>query len=674
MYKYFSLSLSLLVFNLLITPQAPEIRIDDILNYQTNYIFSCPKKLNNYQLFLQKQGWQTTLHPERVECQKPTSSSFMNPEAIEDLGLKNLVQQISTFTDLGPWGLMHLLLNPLTDSSSLHNRSTALRFLVDNNDVFVALTNHIKTINYKSITNYWKLYDAHTKAESLYFSHFFNTTLLKNLHLRNKSLNKNYLALDISNNLIVLYALKRLVMNFALSGVTSEIASAGLHTRRPQINLNTITQGFTYPFRIHSLKPDIFKDSMDVDVYPLIEQSKLSGGDWFLYFNHKLKESVSPAVATTLAVCATGATIASYDFSQIIELYRAVQDIKLTYATAYQLHKNLIEIAHSLRALRLLVSYIQEYPELAHLPGYDDLHQILSTRNQNSDKLNQLIDLLATDTFRQEANFYSKGKVLIAHKLLKSISYEIVPLLQAMAKIDAFLSIVQLLETAQNWSLAQVSEHPTAYIDLKGFWNPHLPHLKITNDINLGQKTPHHAIFSGPNGGGKSTTMQSIALSILLAQSWCIVPAEQASLSLFTHMLTYLAPQANIKTGTSTFMAEKARLDQMMQKLRTSAHKNIFIMLDEPLRGTIEREAAQRICATGLELANYPYCCSVIATHIEKPTQLAQTNPEFANYQMELFINDRGGFERTFKLLPGAASWWFNDDIKRSKFIDDLNL
>ncbi|NRB21239.1 hypothetical protein HRU45_00655 [Candidatus Dependentiae bacterium] len=55
-----------------------------------------------------------------------------------------------------------------------------------------------------------------------------------------------------------------------------------------------------------------------------------------------------------------------------------------------------------------------------------------------------------------------------------------------------------------------------------------------------------------------------------------------------------------------------------------------------------------------------------------KPTELEKETGTFANYQMEHAQTRAGDLKRTFKLIPGAAHWWFDDEAMREAFIDSL--
>ena len=125
-------------------------------------------------------------------------------------------------------------------------------------------------------------------------------------------------------------------------------------------------------------------------------------------------------------------------------------------------------------------------------------------------------------------------------------------------------------------------------------------------------------------------------------------------------------------------MAEKMRIDEIKQFVFTNHHNphfKVMLLLDEPYRGTVDAESADRIYGFGKDIASLLQSIVIIATHVEKPVRLAQdTNGAFANYHVCIKELEGGRFEREFKLEPGILEWWFNDAQKRSRFIDYVTM
>ena len=86
----------------------------------------------------------------------------------------------------------------------------------------------------------------------------------------------------------------------------------------------------------------------------------------------------------------------------------------------------------------------------------------------------------------------------------------------------------------------------------------------VPNTIKL--EVGETLILTGPNMGGKSTLMRQVALTALLAQSGCYVPAQQAQLPLFHKMFTRMGAGDSLSKGLSTFMLEMKETNEILRK------------------------------------------------------------------------------------------------------------
>ncbi len=124
-------------------------------------------------------------------------------------------------------------------------------------------------------------------------------------------------------------------------------------------------------------------------------------------------------------------------------------------------------------------------------------------------------------------------------------------------------------------------------------------------------------------------------------------------------------------------MAEKMRVDTIKDFIFTH-HRNpqfkAMVLLDEPFRGTVDAESADRMYDLGKEIANLPQVIALIATHVEKPVRLEKDTGLFANYHVRIKELENGTFQREYKLEPGILEWWFTDGQKRSRFIDFVTM
>ena len=103
----------------------------------------------------------------------------------------------------------------------------------------------------------------------------------------------------------------------------------------------------------------------------------------------------------------------------------------------------------------------------------------------------------------------------------------------------------------------------------------------VPNDIIMSQ-SEQILLVTGPNMSGKSTYMRQLALTVIMAQIGCFVPASEACLPIFDQIFTRIGAADDLISGESTFMVEMKEANEALQ----NASENSLLLFDEIGRGT----------------------------------------------------------------------------------------
>jgi DNA mismatch repair protein MutS len=196
----------------------------------------------------------------------------------------------------------------------------------------------------------------------------------------------------------------------------------------------------------------------------------------------------------------------------------------------------------------------------------------------------------------------------------------------ALASLDALMAFAEHAASA-GWTCPQLV--PDAGLQIEGARHPVVERslqVYVPNDCRL-DANRRMLIVTGPNMGGKSTYMRSVALVVLLAYCGSFVPASSARIGPIDRILTRIGASDDLARGASTFMVEMTEAAAILN----AAGEESLVLMDEIGRGTSTFDGLALAAAIAHELAVRNRCLTLFATHYFELTQLAQQLPQVAN-------------------------------------------
>ena len=133
----------------------------------------------------------------------------------------------------------------------------------------------------------------------------------------------------------------------------------------------------------------------------------------------------------------------------------------------------------------------------------------------------------------------------------------------------------------------------------------------VPNCTRLEGDSSRFHIITGPNMGGKSSYIRSVALTAIMAQIGSFVSADRAVLRPIDAVYTRMGASDDLCKGESTFMVE---LQEASHILRDATPRSLVIM-DELGRGTSTHDGVAIAYSTAHFLATQKKCLSLFVTH-----------------------------------------------------------
>lgn len=188
--------------------------------------------------------------------------------------------------------------------------------------------------------------------------------------------------------------------------------------------------------------------------------------------------------------------------------------------------------------------------------------------------------------------------------------------------------------------------------ELPGLRHPLIPREEcVANDLRVGRDFCV-LLLSGPNAGGKTVALKSIALAALMVRAGLHVPADPgARVDLVDCVLADIGDHQDINESLSTFSAAMANLAGILR----AAGPDTLVCLDEVGVGTDPSEGAA-IAQSTLEALADDGARVVTTTHYNLLKEMAEVDDRFENASVEFHPETLAPTYRVRIGAPGASS------------------
>jgi DNA mismatch repair protein MutS2 len=235
-------------------------------------------------------------------------------------------------------------------------------------------------------------------------------------------------------------------------------------------------------------------------------------------------------------------------------------------------------------------------------------------------------------------------------KVISAVRTEIAFNYNLLIELDELSAMAIFAEKTKS-NCIEIVSHPA--LELKEIRHPLLVSAGVnvvSNSVVL-ENSQNILVISGPNAGGKTVVLKSIALLQTMARCGLLLPCHvDSKIFLFDKIFFEIGDDQNISSGLSSFAAQVAGMKNVLDK----ATSRDLILLDEIATAT-EPVTGSALAQAFLEEVSEKKAKTVVTTHFDNIKVMALKQDDFRNASMEFDKRDQNPSFRLLLDLPGKS-------------------
>lgn len=322
-------------------------------------------------------------------------------------------------------------------------------------------------------------------------------------------------------------------------------------------------------------------------------------------------------------------TVEFYELKNQAIIFERLKEIFNTFKYKDLHLETLEEVIKILNPQEIITNDFYIYNEYSH-----DLKVLRDQKNEVEAKYFIEDDTTKLEQLEEIRNALVVKEKQLEHDLRKVLCNKVKPYMNAfltninvIGRIDFIIAKVKLNERYFGIRPTFVSDT----VELKKANNPYISdsvhmlgrdYTLISIDLSLGL-----SLITGANMGGKSSTLKTILLNIVLAHYGLYVYAESARIMLFDYMFYNYNEGASLENGLSSFGQEIINLNSVLDSINSELTG--LIVIDEFAQTTNPEEGRRFVKALNQYL-HTQNAISIVATHYDDVL-----NPGMTHYQVK---------------------------------------